>query len=68
MEQTEIDRRFTYHAPKAGQPEIYNRLRNEAKALCETINELTPASREQALAITALEECIMWANASVARA
>jgi len=27
----------------------------------------TPESREQSLAITALEEAVMWANAAIAR-
>lgn len=31
------------------------------------IAEFTPTSREQELALTKLEEAIMWANASIAR-
>lgn len=31
------------------------------------INDLTPNSREQAVAFTKLEESIMWANAGIAR-
>jgi len=67
MEQSDIEKRFTYHSPKDNQPERYARLRAKAKELAELINELTPASREQSLAFTALEECSMWANASIAR-
>lgn len=63
----DINRRFTYHPPKPGQPEKYQRLRDEAKALALRIAELVPDSREQALALTALEECVMWANAGIAR-
>ena len=59
MEQSDIEKRFTYHSPKDNQPERYARLRAKAKELAELINELTPASREQSLAFTALEECSM---------
>lgn len=31
------------------------------------ILDISPGSREQALAITKLEECVMWANKAVSR-
>lgn len=65
--QEELDNRFTYHAPKDGQPEKYTELRDMAKAFAEKIVELTPGSREQALALTYLEQASMWANAAIAR-
>jgi hypothetical protein len=63
----QIENNFKYHAPKEGQPEKYERLRSEAKALALSISELAPDSREKSLAITKLEETVMWANASIAR-
>lgn len=63
----EVARRFTYHAPKEGQPEKYENIRDEAKQLAETIVLLVPESREQALALTHLEQAVMWANAGIAR-
>lgn len=63
----ELDKRFTYHSPKPGQPERYVLLRDAAKNLAELIVENTPQSREQALALTKLEEATFWANASIAR-
>ena len=62
-----IENAFTYHAPKDGQPEKYQAIREKAKELAYLIKELVPDSREQSLAITKLEECSMWANAGVAR-
>lgn len=62
-----IENNFTYHAPKEGQPEKYNTLREEAKKLAYLIEELVPDSRERALAMTKLEETVMWANAGIAR-
>lgn len=66
-QQQEIDIRFTYHAPKGDQAERYVLLRSEAKMLAELIISSTPKSREQSLALTHLEECVMWANAAIAR-
>ena len=63
----QIENNFTYHAPKEGQPEKYETLRAQAKSLALAINLLCPDSREKSLAITKLEESVMWANASVAR-
>jgi len=67
VEAADIARRFTYHAPRPGQAEIYERLRAEARALATSINELCPESNEKSLAVTQLEQSIMWANAAVAR-
>lgn len=63
----DLANRFTYHAPKPGQPETYQRLRDKAKELAELVNELCPAGRETALALTKIEEAVMWANAGIAR-
>jgi hypothetical protein len=63
----EIENRFTYHKPTETQAERYALLRNFAKGFAHDINTLTPASREQSLAITALEESVFWANAAIAR-
>ena len=62
-----IENTFTYHAPKDGQPEKYQAIREKAKELAYLIQELVPPSREQSLAMTKLEECSMWANAGIAR-
>lgn len=71
MQQTmkeRIERDFTYHPPKDDeQVQRFVRLREKAKEFALLIAELTPASREQSLALTALEESIMWANAAIAR-
>lgn len=62
-----IENNFTYHAPKAGQPEIYEALRSKAKELAYVIETMVPDGREKSLAMTKLEEASMWANAGVAR-
>lgn len=63
----QIENNFTYHAPKPGQPEIYEQIREKAKELAYLIDSQVPKSREQSLALTNLEQAVMWANAGVAR-
>lgn len=65
--ESQIERAFTYHAPKEGQPAIYTKLRDKARALALHMNLVVPNSREKPLAITKLEEAVMWANAGIAR-
>jgi hypothetical protein len=62
-----LNKRFTYHSPKNDQPERYQKIRQDALALAILITSNTPESREQSLAITHLEETVMWANAAIAR-
>lgn len=67
MLKQEISIRFTYHPPKGDQAERYVKLRDRARELAVEIAALTPDSREQSLALTALEESVFWANAAIAR-
>lgn len=62
----ELETRFTYHPPQGDQRERYERLRAEFHALAKLIVSLTPESREQSLALTALQEASMWTNAGIA--
>ena len=63
----ELRTRFTYHRPKGDQPARYHAIREEALVLAEIIVKNTPESREQSLALTQLEQAVMWANAGIAR-
>ena len=62
-----IENNFKYHEPSGSQTERYVHLRNMAKDLAIQIESCCPNSREKSLALTKLEESIMWANASIAR-
>lgn len=62
----DIEKRFTYHSPK-GKEHRFQTLRDNAKSLAYEIIKQCPDSRERSLALTKLEEAIMWANASIAR-
>ena len=58
---------FVYHAPFGDQPERYAYIRAKAKTFAELLLAECPPSRELSLAITKLEECMFWANSSIAR-
>jgi len=63
----QIESSFTYHAPKDDQSERYVMIRDEAKKLAINACKNSPPSREQSLAITALENFVFWINAAIAR-
>ncbi len=63
----ELKTRFTYHAPKPGQPEAYQHIRDKAHELAQLFATVCPESRELALAHTNLEQAVFWANAAIAR-
>ena len=62
-----IDNNFIYHTPKEGQTERYQAIREKLKEAVLLINGECPESREKALAITNIEQGMMWANAAIAR-
>lgn len=62
-----LENDYIYHAPKDGQPERYQAIREKTKELALLIVQLTPPSREQSLALTHVEEASMLANAAIAR-
>lgn len=66
MDDTEIDKRFDHHPPTGPKVELHQTMRTTYKAVARVVAELPP-SREQSLAITALEESMFWANAAIAR-
>lgn len=64
----DIESRFTYHAPKKEDIAKFPTIRDSAKELAYLVKELVPVGREQSLALTKLEEVVMWANAGIVRA
>lgn len=64
----QIENAFTYHPPDSAQTGRYTELRDKAKELAYLIDHYCPQSREKSLAMTNLEQSVMWANASIARA
>jgi hypothetical protein len=63
----QIENNFKYHPPKQNQPLRYEQIRAKAKEFALMIEEYCPGSREKSLAMTNLEQSVMWANAAIAR-
>lgn len=63
----DVDNIYRYHAPLGDQPRRYEELRRSAKRHAELILKLVPPSAERTTALRRLEECVMWANAAIAR-
>lgn len=63
----QLENNFTYHPPKGDQAARYEEIRAKGKELATHFLNVCPPSRERSLAITNLEESIMWANAAIAR-
>jgi len=63
----ELMTRFTYHSFTGTQPARYVEIRSLAHGLATFMLEACPPSRELSLALTNLEEAVMWANAAIAR-
>jgi len=63
----DIKKNFTYHKPKDIQISSYEEIRDMAMRMAVVVETDCPVSRERSIALTKLEECVMWANAAVAR-
>jgi hypothetical protein len=66
-EKEQVEHNFTYHPPNPENNEKYSDIRTRARLLALFIVETCPSTRERALALTNLENCVFWANASIAR-
>ena len=61
-----IERNFTYHKPEGDRIGRHEEIRSKGKEFAELIDGLCLPGRERSLAMTKLEEAVMWANASIA--
>ena len=66
MDQTNIDRIFTYHSPTEQQASRYKIIRTEARLFASMILVYCPDSPERTIAIRKLQETVMFANAAIA--
>lgn len=65
----ELKHRFQFHpADSQNKKDAHERVRQVCLTAADEIVDVTgPASREQSLALTKLEEAMFWANAALAR-
>lgn len=63
-----IDNDFAFHPATTDEKRsAHGSVRHECRQLAHFIVDKVPAGREQSLALTALEECMHWANAGIAK-
>jgi hypothetical protein len=64
----DLENRFTYHPPKdSTDVDIYHEIRTAGLAFALMLDRYAPESRELSLAITNVEQAVMWCNAAIAR-
>ncbi len=64
----EINNRTKWHPPTSEDTkELHENIRCWTNEMIKAINTLVPEGREKSLAITKLEEAMMWSNAGIAR-
>lgn len=66
MDTAQIKNIFTYHPPAFGQGHRYDALRAGGLQLATLINEITPKSGEQVIAIRKVQEAVQMACAAIA--
>ncbi len=62
-----IEHNFKFCIPQKKKKEKHHKIAENAEQLAKLINIFCPDGREKSLAITKIEEAVMWANASIAR-
>lgn len=62
----DLNTKFTFHSVHGDQAGRYETMRCKAKELARQFLEFCPPGRERALAMTNLQQAVMWANASIA--
>ena len=65
MDALELVHRFQRNEVSEADVTKMETLRDEVRLLAMTVNALVPDSREKSLALTALEESLMWANKAI---
>lgn len=64
----DLRNRFNYHAPhNESVKKAHEMVRAQMFGAASTVVDCCPEGREQALALTKLEEAMFWANAAIAR-
>lgn len=69
IDPADIKNRFAFHPATTDEKrDAHSSVRQACRRAADHINQTCPDGREKALALTALEEAMMWGNAALARA
>ncbi|MFE4057415.1 hypothetical protein ACFXP3_14145 [Streptomyces sp. NPDC059096] len=64
----DLAHRFNFHPATTDEKrDAHATVRTACHGLAELFDQLCPEGREQALAVTKIEEAMFWANAALAR-
>ncbi|SLJ40239.1 Uncharacterised protein [Mycobacteroides abscessus subsp. abscessus] len=63
----DIDHRFNYHRPDPEQVTSHETIRGKCREPAHDLDTILPPGREKSVALTKLEEVLMWGNAAIAR-
>lgn len=63
---TGLEERFTFHPATPETGPAHDAVRSRCRELASWFDEVLPDSREKSLALTAVQEAMMWANGAVA--
>lgn len=66
LSDNEINRRVDYHPPTDKTKPLYETNRARIGTMMHWWNQVLPDSREKTLALDALQQASMWANAAIA--
>lgn len=68
MDPADIENRFAFHAATTDEKrDAHTSVRQDCRALADSLNDKLPDGREKSLAISRLEEVMFWGNAALAR-
>jgi len=68
LEINDLENRFKFHPANDRDTQVrHQTVRTMCLNLATNLDEIVPEGREKSLAITKLEEVMMWANAGIAR-
>lgn len=67
IDYAELDNRFVHHPPDEDRATLHQGIRDAGREAALRVLQLVPEGRERAIAITKIEEFVMWANAGIAR-
>jgi hypothetical protein len=62
----DIDNRMSYHPVTDETKPVFEENRADFLALAHRVADRIPPGRHQSLALTALQEALMWSNAAIA--
>lgn len=68
IDAADIENRFAFHAATTDEKrDAHTSVRQACRRLADFVNENVPDGREKSLAITRIEDAMLWANAGIAR-